>query len=474
MKNIFKSKRNILIMMFALVVIMGIGFAAYSQQLRINDTSSIDSNWDIYIKDVSVPSKTSGATGTWNKDTSIKLKAELTTDLKYPGDYVIYNITVANDGTIDAILEKINFSMEKEDTVINYYYSVDDQTTWNKVTKNGENPYNEDLLANTTDEFQVKVEYDPTKTGTATDNQKSNKLTLNLDYAQKTGGEVVPSNTASFGGQTVTLAEAGTDGLYADEYEEGRYIYKGSSPDNYITFNNESWRIISVELDGTLKIIRQENIYDIPFDSSGLRDGTSNGAGGTYCALSGRFGCNAWAINDNFTNGNKSGTVLKDAGLNTYLNTTFLGTINEDSKYIVNHDFNVGSPGNSSDVDDMATNLQQEALYKWNGKIGLMNITDVLRVTQNEGCTSLKVGYDTITQYVCSANNWLWTNASYELTISPFSNYPQSVWMMMTIGRIDSSSAKDTGRAVRPVLYLKSDITLSGSGAIDDPYTINS
>ena len=34
------------------------------------------------------------------------------------------------------------------------------------------------------------------------------------------------------------------DGLYKDTYETGRYVYKGANPNNYITFNNELWRII--------------------------------------------------------------------------------------------------------------------------------------------------------------------------------------------------------------------------------------
>ena len=45
------------------------------------------------------------------------------------------------------------------------------------------------------------------------------------------------------------------NGLYADATEPNRYIYKGQNPNNYITFNNELWRIISVENDDTLKII---------------------------------------------------------------------------------------------------------------------------------------------------------------------------------------------------------------------------
>lgn len=50
------------------------------------------------------------------------------------------------------------------------------------------------------------------------------------------------------------------DGLYKDIYEDGRYFYKGTNPNNYITFNNETWRILSVETDGSLKIIRKHSI----------------------------------------------------------------------------------------------------------------------------------------------------------------------------------------------------------------------
>ena len=50
------------------------------------------------------------------------------------------------------------------------------------------------------------------------------------------------------------------DGLYEDEYEDGRYIYRGTNPNNYIWFNNEMWRIIAKEKDGTYKIIRNESI----------------------------------------------------------------------------------------------------------------------------------------------------------------------------------------------------------------------
>ena len=41
-------------------------------------------------------------------------------------------------------------------------------------------------------------------------------------------------------------------GLYLST--PNRYVYKGINPNNYLKFNNELWRIISFEPDGTIKI----------------------------------------------------------------------------------------------------------------------------------------------------------------------------------------------------------------------------
>ena len=56
-------------------------------------------------------------------------------------------------------------------------------------------------------------------------------------------------------------------GLTQDPYE-CRYFFKGKNVNNYITFNNETagWRIMSVECDGTIKIVRnnitERSLYD--------------------------------------------------------------------------------------------------------------------------------------------------------------------------------------------------------------------
>src|SRR5699024_1470223 len=123
----------------------------------------------------------------------------------------------------------------------------------------------------------------------------SANLNVTLDYAQKGSGSVTPSPSGpTIGGQDVEVVESG-DGLYADEYEEGRYIYKGANPNNYITFSGETWRIISVENDGSIKIMRNESIGKRAWDSSNS---------------------NNWA---------------RPATLNTYLNEEYLPTLSDSS-----------------------------------------------------------------------------------------------------------------------------------------------
>ena len=63
-------------------------------------------------------------------------------------------------------------------------------------------------------------------------------------------------------------------GLEKDQYE-CRYFFTGDNPNNYVTFNDETagWRIVSVECDGTIKIMRYASIENIVWDSSNSNNG---------------------------------------------------------------------------------------------------------------------------------------------------------------------------------------------------------
>ena len=60
-------------------------------------------------------------------------------------------------------------------------------------------------------------------------------------------------------------------GLEKDPYE-CRYFFTGGDPNNYMTFNDEKagWRIISVECDGTIKIMRINSIGTVTVNNNDL------------------------------------------------------------------------------------------------------------------------------------------------------------------------------------------------------------
>ena len=68
------------------------------------------------------------------------------------------------------------------------------------------------------------------------------------------------------GSDTITdLLPSNPDELYEDEHDDIRYY--GANPNNYVSFNNELWRIIGV-IDGKIKIIRNESVGNYAWASS--------------------------------------------------------------------------------------------------------------------------------------------------------------------------------------------------------------
>jgi len=238
----------------------------------------------------------------------------------------------------------------------------------------------------------------------------------------------------------IAKAVTSGDGLYADTYEAGRYVYKGAAPANYITFNGEEagWRIISVEADGTLKIMRNSIIGDQYWDDV---DNASNN----------------WAT----------------ATLNMYLNSTYKNSI--DTTYIQTHDFGVGPVEDKN--NDLAAQITAEKSSTWNGDIGLMSVSDYLRANTNTAqCGSYSLNN---TNYsTCATTNWIVDviTSSDQWTISPYPSSAAGVFCVDGVGRVfsDGTNMWNNGGnyGVAPVLYLKSNISLLGKGTSGQPYEI--
>ena len=421
-RKVSRTNRNYIIMgLCAILVIMGVGYAAFQSQLKISGASNIASNWNVRITDIQ-SSVVSGSASDAQKPSYTDTTATFKTNLVLPGDSMKYDITVANEGTIDAVLESIEVNTGENEAI----------TFETSGIENGDK-----LEASQTDILTVIVSY--ISSVTSQPENTNSTITVTLNYKQDDGTVVPPTPTGpTIGGQEVEVVTEG-DGLYEDEYENGRYIYKGVNPNNYITFNNETWRIISVENDGTIKIMRNESIGNQIWDA-----GNSN----------------AWETSD----------------IKTYLNDTYLPTITTNQDKIVSHTWSIGkvTGGNS----DLAGQIAAEnGTQSQSVSIGMITASEYLRANTNtEECGNLSLNNTNRT--TCKTTNWMYNivpSDGYLWIISPDASW--SIFVFNVYGRASTAGLVSNNNAyysygVSPAVYLTSDITLTGDGSQGNPYVI--
>ena len=225
------------------------------------------------------------------------------------------------------------------------------------------------------------------------------------------------------------------DGLYADSQTAGRYYYKGATPSNYLTFNGETWRILSVEADGSVKIIRNTPYTSAAFHSanSGLTDFTS---------------------------------VAAYASLVDYYNNTLT---TESKKYLTSHISYSGvvSYGASS-TNTIADTVNAEKGATITTNIALPSITDYLRASNN--CND-STNWKSINNspFACKTNNWMYNSSTTYWFLNAYS--ATRARYQNTSGAVSLYTVSDL-RGYRPVVYLKATTTFQGSGTTSSPYTV--
>ena len=124
--NSKRQKRNyIIIALCGVLVLMGIGYAAFSNLLKINGTANISNSWNIEITNIrgvndsdvtnnEAYDKANPAVG------SDKVSATFSTGLIKPGDTRIYEVEVTNKGSVDAEVTSLFTNNSSEAIVFSY------------------------------------------------------------------------------------------------------------------------------------------------------------------------------------------------------------------------------------------------------------------------------------------------------------------------------------------------------------------
>ena len=234
--------------------------------------------------------------------------------------------------------------------------------------------------------------------------QKGDTVTETSDvtlYAVWQGPEKLVDKITS----TLTLTDADTDGT--------RFVYGGDVDNNYVWYSGKLWRIVSINGDGSIKLVTQGNMTSL-----------------------------AW-------NTTSSNTVYKNSQIHNWLKNEFLPTLANTDTLLVDSTWDYTTYADFPTAKLTTTNSVTE-------KVGLLNIYEFMKTggTNSFGKTNtfLKNGY-----------NW-WT-----MSPKTDSSY---VWYVYYDG---SANYNDPTYSfgVRPSVNLKSDIQImGGSGTKSNPYVI--
>ena len=285
-----KKQRIIIGTLCSILVGLAIGYAVLSQQLNIQGTGSVLSNFQILF--TKIEEGTMNGAKTIQKEIVGDTTANFIIDLKSPGSTGEYIITVENRGNIDAYVKDIKGvvdSNKKEPKDIQF--SVDGL----KV--------NDKLKARETKTFKVKVNWSSNSTSIP---ETSKDLSLTIDFVQDTNQVTTGGNITEL---VQDLLETSPDGTY--EYMGGTYLreIQDSNYSNYIWFDGFLWRIMGINEDGSIRMVTEESITTIPWG----KEKTGNNYDDSYA--------NDW-LNNYFY------PKLKDKDL--LINSTWCSEVSED------------------------------------------------------------------------------------------------------------------------------------------------
>ena len=494
-----QDKRNyIIIGLCMILVVMGVGYAAFSQLLTINGTAGITNSWNIEITNIrGVNLSSVQNNGAYDKVEptvgSDKVSATFHTGLISPGDTRIYEVEVTNKGSVDADITSV-FNNTLSDSI---YFSYDGVgplggTGTDVLTNSGvyntnllttEEPFSLPANTNNVRYIYITVKYRESVTSQPTNLEATINLELNAEQAPSGREEVdYGLETIAAAGKEFNVVKSG-DGLYYDS-NTGEYYYRGANPDNYIEFSGDVWRIMSISPQGNLKIIKEDRInlsdysgvysndnYKGRFDEAGRR--TSGYCSNSYAVSN---GCNAWAAMSNFANTGtganySSGPVTEDSELNTYLNSTYKNSLSDLTYVQTGMTWNVGHAGAYDDTLTVSQLEDMEKAYTWTGDIALATKSEYIRAHGNTDCSNAK--YLSDNSNTCKTTNYLHKSSYLYWLLSPDSSIA-STEFNANGGGVYRTNANYQYGSVRPVLHLKSNIKLTGNGgqSSEDMYKI--
>ena len=284
--------------------------------------------------------------------------------------------------------------------------------------------------------------------------QNVNKVPTGADNLIK-----LTDNKDNSGLYTITHAKDSTLQIGATE-DITEYRYRGASPKNYVTFNNEVWRIIGVfptddgtgNIENRIKIIKDQSIGNNYWNT------TQVASTSTY---------NNWT----------GATLMKYLNATYYNSLTNNGAIDmvDDAKYYLGGYTNTNMTKDvmyqyERKISGSGTYYYSSNPNSWTGKIGLMYASDYGYAASDE-CTQNLSSYNNTT---CTSNNWLYNIKVGEWILPQVGGNNGNVFYVHSYSNVSNCTVNNNSLASRPVLYLKPEVMIeSGDGTSSNPYKLS-
>ena len=520
-KKLSKKQITLVLVVICLVGLIGIGIS-YSYYLANISTSNEEN-------------KNSNITTTTITKVVMDMQGKVSSDGAYPGHKMVKEVVVRGIGESNSIPANASIKITPDlgdfssDVTWKLYKSDSAITCSSTLHKEG-NIYEEStcnipasatlelegtsgtkyknivVSPNTETKYYLVVEY-LNKTDIDQSSQMGKSFSIDIGIGEK----IEPPK---FGETITNLAKTDTVNLATDDVDNNvRYI--GKDPSNYVYFNCsdyanstadtcELWRIIGVfnnvtKSDGSkenlVKIIRTDSLGNYSWDSS---DSTVNNGRGVNDWTDADVmkllnpGYDSESVGGSLYYNAKSGTCYR--GVNnatTSCDFTSIGLKNDTTRNVI--ESVVWNLGSTSTYDsssnglvshwygyERGTNVYTDRQTTWTGKIGLMYPSDYGYATSGgttkdrAACLAKELySWSSSDFNDCKGNNYLYNSRLNIWTLTPDLAYANAMFSVNTIGSVGSNLTYTTFNAVRPALFLKSNIFVDkGTGAKIDPYQL--
>ena len=501
------KKQNIIMgisFVLLFVMVMGVSYAAYrfsaaGTKENVISTGTISMSYSqnsfIDLKHT-YPKTDTYAIATKEDKSSMEFSVSMETSGTKQINYVLALTEIQEGATLKS--DKVKIYLEKEGKVVNNFETnkgqtiesfknkyveglIDNYAIYQDVLTTSKETHNYTLTAWIDESYILPIKNE-TKTTKQT-NEETYKfkvkvvgvdtpITIKEKSNATTGTDTLialTNNQNDSGLYTITHPKDSTLQIGATE-SVTEYRYRGASPKNYVTFNNEVWRIIGIfptddgngNIENRIKLIRNESIGNKIWNTTEVSSTSSY---------------NNW-----------TGATLKTELNGTYLNSLISeaqSMIDDTKYYLGGYDGWVSGQGFTQTPVQMYSyerkiqNTTSNEFYygtnpnSWIGKIALMYVSDYGYAS--DACEN-KMLYNssdsTKDLRACNDTNWLYKGI-YEWLLPQFAYLSFNAFNVNADGLVYDVDVFSFEYGARPVLYLTSSVKITGGeGTSSSPYTL--